>query len=163
MIEQDLRDDPYAQERFSKLLRQAIEEAEHLFDHPLKQYMLFHGFEEQVKERKLDDIPDKFGDNQHAQAYYGLFKRELPETFGIMDEQAVDTWVKRAFEVDDIVERAVAEHSINPENIEAEIRKQLLTAMFKACKSVGGGIEQAKRIVEQVVQITRVGLSGAQD
>src|SRR5690625_6410075 len=28
MIEQELRDDPYAQEAFSKLLRQAIEEAE---------------------------------------------------------------------------------------------------------------------------------------
>lgn len=159
MIEQDFRDDPYAQERFSKLLRQAIEEAEHLFDHPLKQYMLFHGFEQQVKERQLDDIPDRFGDNKHAQAYYGLFKRELPETFSIMDDEAIDTWVKRAFEVDEIVEQAVAEHSINPENIEAEIRKQLLTVMFKACKSVGGGIDQAKRIVEQVVQITRVGLN----
>ena len=28
MIEQELRDDPYAQEAFSKLLRMAIEEAE---------------------------------------------------------------------------------------------------------------------------------------
>ncbi len=38
MIEQELRDDPYAQEAFSKLLRMAIEEAEKLFDHPLKQH-----------------------------------------------------------------------------------------------------------------------------
>lgn len=42
MIEQDLRDDPYAQEAFSKLLRQAIEEAAKLFDHPLKQYERAH-------------------------------------------------------------------------------------------------------------------------
>ena len=40
-IEQKLRDDPYAQEAFSKLLKQAIAEAEDLFDHPMKQYMLF--------------------------------------------------------------------------------------------------------------------------
>jgi len=59
-IEQELRDDPYAQEAFSKLLRQAIEEAEKLFDHPLKQYMLFREFETQVQERRLSDIPNAF-------------------------------------------------------------------------------------------------------
>src|SRR5690625_7806675 len=68
MIEQELRDDPYAQEAFSKLLRQAIEEAEKLFDHPLKQYMLFREFEEQVQDRRLNDIPDAFAGNRHAQA-----------------------------------------------------------------------------------------------
>ena len=58
MIEQELRDDPYAQEAFSKLLRQAIEEAAKLFDHPLKQYLLFHEFEQKVQARKLDELPD---------------------------------------------------------------------------------------------------------
>lgn len=59
MIEQDLRDDPYpyAQEAFSKLLRLAIEKAEKLFDHPLKQYMLFREFEEQVQDWRLNEIP----------------------------------------------------------------------------------------------------------
>ncbi|WP_258273326.1 hypothetical protein, partial [Escherichia coli] len=71
MIEQELRDDPYAQEAFSKLLRMAIEEAEKLFDHPLKQYLLFREFEEQVEARKLSDIPDALAVNKHAQAYYG--------------------------------------------------------------------------------------------
>lgn len=56
MIEQQLRDDPYAQEAFSKLLRQVIEEAEKEFDHPLKQHMLFKEFEEQVEARRLDEI-----------------------------------------------------------------------------------------------------------
>ena len=37
-IEQDLADDPYAQKVFGELLRQAIAEAEAMFDHPLKQY-----------------------------------------------------------------------------------------------------------------------------
>ena len=68
MIEQELRDDPYAQEAFSKLLRMAIEEAEKLFDHPLKQYLLFREFEEQVEARKLSDIPDALAVNKHAQA-----------------------------------------------------------------------------------------------
>lgn len=160
MIEQDLRDDPYAQEAFSKLLRRAIEDADKLFEHPLKQYLLFSEFEEQVKERKLDDIPDVFGGNRHAQAYYGVFKKVLPEVFTVLDPQIQTKWSNLAFEVDSGVEASVAEHSINPQNIEADIRKKLLPLMFKECKGIGGGMDQAKKIVEMIVQITRVGLSG---
>lgn len=160
MIEQELRDDPYAQEAFSKLLRQAIEEAEKLFEHPLKQYMLFREFEEQVQERRLSDIPDAFAGHRHAQAYFGVFKKVLPEVFAITDSQVQDKWIKLAFEIDTVVDASVAEHSINPQNIEAGIRKKLLPRMFQECKAIGSGMEQAKKIVEMVVQITRVGLSG---
>ena len=160
MIEQELRDDPYAQEAFSKLLRQAIEEAEKLFDHPLKQYMLFCEFEEQVQERRLNDIPEALVGNRHAQAYFGVFKKVLPEALAVLDQQVQDKWVKLAFEIDLAVETSVAENSINPQNIEADIRKKLLPRMFKECKAIGGGMDQAKKIVEMIVQITRIGLSG---
>ena len=160
MIEQELRDDPYAQEAFSKLLRQAIEEAEKLFDHPLKQYMLFREFEEQVQDRRLNDIPDAFAGNRHAQAYFGVFKKVLPEALAVLDQQVQDKWVKVAFEIDQAVETSVVENSINPQNIEADIRKKLLPRMFQECKAIGGGMDQAKKIVEMIVQITRVGLSG---
>lgn len=160
IIEQDLRDDPYAQEAFSKLLRQAIEEAEQLFDHPLKQYMLFREFENQVKDRRLDEIPDAFAGNRHAQAYFGVFKKVLPEALAVLDQQVQDKWVKLAFEIDKQVETSVAENSINPQNIEADIRKKLLPRMFQECKAIGGGMDQAKKIVEMIIQIIRVGLSG---
>ena len=160
MIEQELRDDPYAQEAFSKLLRQAIEEAEKLFDHPLKQYLLFREFEEQVQERRLNDIPDLFKGNRHAQAYFGVFKKILPELFAQADVALNQKWADIAFEIDATVDTAVAENSINPQNIEAEIRKKLLPRIFKECKEIGGGMDQAKAIVELVVQITRVGMSG---
>ncbi|WP_265453199.1 type I restriction endonuclease subunit R [Aeromonas salmonicida] len=160
MIEQELRDDPYAQEAFSTLLRQAILDAEKLFEHPLKQYMLFREFEEQVQERRLSDIPDAFAGHRHAQAYFGVFKKVLPEVFAITDSQVQEKWIKLAFEIDTVVDASVAEHSINPQNIEAGIRKQLLPRMFQECKTIGSGMEQAKKIVEMVVQITRVGLSG---
>lgn len=63
MIEQDLADDPYAQEYFSKLLKQAIEQAKEMFDAPVKQYLLFADFEEQVKERNVDGLPtDRFSE-----------------------------------------------------------------------------------------------------
>ncbi|MDP2521406.1 type I restriction endonuclease subunit R [Neptunomonas phycophila] len=161
MIEQELRDDPYAQEAFSKLLRQAIEEAEKLFDHPLKQYMLFREFEEQVQDRRVNEIPDAFAGNRHAQAYFGVFKKVLPEALAVLDSQVQDKWVKVAFEIDQAVETSVAENSINPQNIEADIRKKLLPRMFQECKAIGGGMDQAKKIVEMIVQITRVGLNGA--
>lgn len=136
MIEQNLRDDPYAQEAFSKLLRQAIEDAEKLFDHPLKQYMLFREFEEQVHDRRLNEIPDVFAGNHHAQAYFGVLKKVLPEAFAVQDQQVQDKWVKLAFEVDEAVDISVAENSINSQNIEADIRKKLLPKMFKSAKQL---------------------------
>src|SRR5690606_22514441 len=56
-IEQELADDPYAQKVFAELLKQAIAEAEAMFDHPLKQYALFKKFEEKVAQREVDGIP----------------------------------------------------------------------------------------------------------
>jgi len=158
-IEQELRDDPYAQEVFSKLLKKAIEEAEALFNHPLKQYLLFREFEEKVENRQLDDIPDNFSGNKHAQAYFGVFKKLLPETFVSSQNPDLQGWINLAFTIDNLVHTAVAEHSINPQNIEAEIRKKLLPMMFKSCKDVGAGMDQAKAIVDLIVQITRIGLN----
>lgn len=161
MIEQELSDDPYAKEAFSKLLRDAIAEAEKLFDHPLKQYMLFHEFEQKVAQRQLDDLPNAFDGNRHAQAYFGIFKKTLPQVFEIIDSQVQHKWVALSFDIDKLVEQVVTEHSINPQNIDANIRKQLLPLLFKECKAVGAGMDQAKAIVEWVVQITRVGLNAA--
>lgn len=157
-IEQSLRDDPYAQEAFSKLLRLAIEEAEKHFDYPLKQYLLFKEFEEQVEARRLHEIPDVFQGNRHAQAYFGILKKVLPETLhdGLTESEQMP-WVTLAFDMDAAITQAVAENSINPQNIEADIRKKLLPMMFQACRSIGGGVDQAKIMVEMVVQVVRLG------
>ncbi|EIT8964235.1 type I restriction endonuclease subunit R, partial [Salmonella enterica subsp. enterica serovar Enteritidis] len=158
MIEQELRDDPYAQEAFSKLLRMAIEEAEKLFDHPLKQYLLFREFEAQVETRKLSDIPDALAVNKHAQAYYGVFKKELPEVFAVNDDQVQDKWTKLAFEVDTIIVKAVSENSLNPQDIEKAVKTSLLPRLFTVCREIGAGMNQVNRIVETIIQILRVGL-----
>lgn len=159
MIEQNLRDDPYAQEAFSKLLRQAIEEAEKQFEHPMKQYLLFSDFEQQVQDRRLDDIPNDFAGNKHAQAYFGVLKKNLSDALA-NQPKLQDDWVKLAFDIDLAVTDSIHEHSINPQNIEADIRKKLLPQMFALSKSVGGGMDQAKAIVEMIMQIMRVGLQG---
>ncbi|EKN3392654.1 type I restriction endonuclease subunit R [Yersinia enterocolitica] len=158
MIEQELNDDPYAQEAFSKLLRMAIEDAEKLFDHPLKQYMLFQEFEAQVEARKLSDIPDTLAVNRHAQAYYGVFKKELPEVFVVNDIQVQDKWTKLAFDVDSMMVKAVDENSLNQQDIEKAVRTSILPLLFTACREIGAGMNQVNRIVETIIQILRVGL-----
>ena len=55
-----------------------------------------------------------------------------------------------------MVKDAVAENSLNPQNIEAAIRKGLLPLLFGSL-----GLDNAKQVVEQVIQITRIGLSRA--
>ena len=158
-IEQNLEDDPYAKEMFSQLLRKAIQDAEALFEHPLKQYLLFKEFEQKVDHKTLDDLPARFSHNKQAQAYFGVFKQAMPEHFNMRLNDELNSWVDLAFEVDKSISNAVAMHSINPQNIEAEIRKVLLPAIFNVCKTAGAGMDHAISIVTTIVHITRIGLN----
>ncbi|MCO1335274.1 hypothetical protein MO867_13130 [Microbulbifer sp. OS29] len=108
----------------------------------------------------MSPATSRCADNRHAQAYFGVFKKNLPEVFAVGDSQEQDKWIKLAFVVDTDVDRAVIENSISPQNIEAEIRKTLMPKLFMECKSIGSGMVQAKKMVEMIIQITRVGMSG---
>ncbi|MEZ9397176.1 type I restriction endonuclease subunit R [Vibrio splendidus] len=157
MIEQDLADDPYAQEYFSKLLKQAIQQAKEMFDAPVKQYLLFADFEQQVKERKVEGIPtDRFSEldpkiKRHVQAYFGLFLKH--ETAGA--QLAEDQYFNYALEIDEKVRKAVAEFSINPVEIENQISLEILPLLFADL-----GVDKAQILVDEIVQITRLGLAG---
>lgn len=152
-----LLDDPYAQKRFSELLRQVIAEADALFDNPLKQYLLFKSFDEQLQQRQLDELPDAVRSNPHVQAYFGAFKLLLDEQHVAPDTVDTPQWVLLAEQTDAIVSQAVREFSINPLNIEAAVRQQLLPLYFMALKALGLGMDQVQALVEQVVQIIRAG------
>ncbi|MFW1469703.1 HsdR family type I site-specific deoxyribonuclease [Vibrio parahaemolyticus] len=157
MIEQDLADDPYAQEYFSKLLKQAIQQAKEMFDAPVKQYLLFADFEEQVKERNVEGMPtDRFAEldpkiKRHVQAYFGLFLKHLDD-INVLSE---DERFNYAMQIDEVVTASVAEFSINPQEIENQIRRKLLPVLFKAI-----GMDTAKIIISDVIQITRLGVAG---
>lgn len=154
-IEQDLADDPYAQKIFSQLLKMAIAEAEAMFDHPFKQYALFKDFEEKVQHREIEGIPDSFGENRHARAFFGTFKLVLGDDSSAgLDKDQQQKLVDEALAIDVTVKTAVAENSLNPQNIEAAIRKGLLPRLFALF-----GLDKAKEVIEHVIQITRVGLS----
>jgi len=154
-IEQDLSNDPYAQKVFSELLKQAIEDVEALFDHPLKQYALFKDFEEQVNQRELPEIPNAFVDNKHAQAYYGIFLTvlEKEQLAGFVEENA-EALVQEAFAIDKLVNKAIAENSLNPQSIETEIRKGLLPRLYAVI-----GLDKAKEIIDEIIRVMRVGIS----
>lgn len=154
-IEQELAADPYAQKVFGELLRQAIAEAEAMFDHPLKQYALFKSFEEKVESRMTPGTPDILAANPHAKAYFGAIRLVLgEESFSTLGPEAVEHLVQQSLSIDAVVNDAVAENSLNPQNIEAAIRKGLLPLLFGSL-----GLDNAKQVVEQVIQITRIGLS----
>ncbi|MDC9563303.1 MULTISPECIES: type I restriction endonuclease subunit R [unclassified Pseudoalteromonas] len=159
MIEQDLADDPYAQEYFSKMLKKAIEDAKAMFDAPVKQYILFADFEQEVKDRKVADVPNDFMDdagklNKHAQAYFGLFKHLFDSA--LLTEKALDNekLVALAFDIDAVVNDAVAEYSINPAEIENAIHMKLLPILFAEL-----GLDNAQKLIEEVLKITRLGIA----
>lgn len=148
-IEQELNDDPYAQVYFSELLRKAIEEANAMFEHPFKQYALFRDLEEKVSSKDVEGIPAELHENKHASAYYGIFKLVIGS-----ERVGTDEFITAAKDIDQAVQNAVSEHSLSPQNIEATIRKELLPSLFKLV-----GLDQAKEVLEKVLEVTRVGLS----
>jgi type I restriction enzyme R subunit len=159
MITQDLKDDPYAQEYFSKMLKKTIEDARAMFDAPVKQYILFADFEQEVKDRKVADIPKDFVDdagklNKHAQAYFGLYKHLFDAEF--LTEKALDNkkLVILAFNIDTVVKNAVAEYSINPAEIDNAIHMKLLPMLFGDL-----GLNNAQKLIEEVLKITRLGIA----
>ena len=154
-IEQELAGDPYAQKVFGELLKQAIAEAEAMFDHPLKQYALFQEFAQKLEAGAIPGVPDALADKPHAKAYFGAMRLVLgDEAFAGLGDEMHGTLVQQAVAMDAMVRDAVAENSLNPQNIEAAIRKGLLPLLFGTL-----GLDNAKLVVEQVVQITRTGLS----
>ena len=156
-INQDLGDDPYAQKVLSQLLKEAIEAAERMFDHPHKQYTLFKEFEERVAKRTVPGIPDALKDNETARAVYGTFRLVMgDEHFKSLKPEKEMELVEEARAVDEIVTNAMAENSLNQQSMEAAITKGLLPRLFKLI-----GLDKAKEIIETILQITRIRLARA--
>ncbi|MGQ3297343.1 hypothetical protein, partial [Reyranella sp.] len=65
-----------------------------------------------------------------------------------------DRFAAAALDMDRMVQTAVAENSLNPANVEAAIRKAILPLLFTLT-----GLDLARSITDQVVEVTRVGLS----
>ncbi|WP_333679145.1 HsdR family type I site-specific deoxyribonuclease [Dyella sp.] len=153
-IEQELADDPYAQKVFGELLRQAIAEAEAMFDHPLKQYALFKKFEEQLHSAQVPGIPQRLADHPRARAYYGVLHLVLGDALDSPGEAETDRFVNLALDIDTNVQDAVGENSLNPQGIEAAIRQRLLPKLFSLM-----GLDNARAAVDQIVQVVRSALS----
>ena len=154
MIKQDLADDPYAQEYFSKLLKKAIADTRAMFDAPVKQYILFADFEQDVKERKIEGIPNELTNNKYAQAYFGLFKHLFDNHLLNNSDLSDNKLTQYAVDIDNVVKTAVAEYSINPSEIENKISMQLLPMLFSDL-----GLQNAELLIQEVIKITNLGLS----
>lgn len=153
-IEEKLGDDPYAHKVFSALLQEAIEQADAMFDYHA-QFKLLSELEAQVDNREVPGIPtEAFAGNPHAQAYYGTFKLALGDDFAALEAEQGDALIDEAYAIDDAVNRAVAENSLNPAAIEQDVRQNLLPQLFQRV-----GLDAAKQILDDVVQIIRNGVA----
>lgn len=150
-IEQNLIDDPYAQQYFSEMLKSTIAEAESLFDYPLEQYALFKNLEDSVKSRDVEGTPEILQDNKKAKAFYGAFRLVLGDE---QVQQNSEDFAKNSLDIEVVVQKAVEENSLNPQNIEAQIRKSLLPSLYSKI-----GLDSAKAVIDHIVQTTRTGFA----
>lgn len=123
-----------------------------MFEHPGKQYALFKDLEDRVASRDVAGLPERLAPNRHAAAYFGLFRMALGDDAALGSSRAI--FEDLALEIDRLVLDAIAENSLNPHNIEAAIRKALLPMLFAQI-----GLDLAKSMSDQVVEIVRLGLS----
>ena len=145
-----MEDDPYAREVFSELLKKAIEEAEGKFG--LQMYLPFRELEKKVEARDVETVPGDFADNLRARACYGVFRLVLgDDRFESLDEENLEEIVRECFHMDEVVRDAVSAHSLNPQEMEKEIRKTLLPGLFRIV-----GLDDAKKIIEKVIHVARV-------
>ena len=132
------------------MLKEAIAQADALFDHPGKQYAMFKDLEDIVQARATPDVPDRFEDRGRAPAYYGAFLDQLGNQAA---ERPEDDLVEEAIWIDDTVNYAVRSHSINQASIEAAIRKAMLPRYF----NFFGGLDEANTMIERIIGIVRAG------
>ena len=125
-------EDPFAQMRFSELLKEAIVEAENSFDHPFKQYSLFEALEEKILNGELEGYPTKISERPKARAYYGalrlgLYPDQDYEKATDKDEELMD----QALKIEVEIQKAKEEHSLNQLKMEKKIRSSLLADLLK--------------------------------
>lgn len=154
-IEQELADDPYAQRLFAEFLKQTIVEAERVREQPGKQYALFREFEERLQTREVEGIPKDFGGNAQARAYFGILRMTMGEPeFSAADQGRL---VQEAHTIDTVVRDAVTLYSLNPQDIEAAIRRTLLPRLFPLL-----GMDRALKVITLVLQVMHIGLGRKQ-
>ena len=78
----------------------------------------------------------------------------LGEEFAALEAEKGNELIEEAFEIEKVVNRAVAENSLNPAGIEQDVRKNLLPSLFSLV-----GLDKAKAVLDEVVQILRNGVA----
>ncbi len=152
MISHDLQDDPYAQQSYQALLNEVQTQLHHHVQAPLQQYQLLHELEEKIERRQLDGVPESFARHPSASAYYGLLRLVLGEAhFAAANAAQQSAYVEQALLMDEVVQTALRENTLNHENAETVIRGKLLPRLFLML-----GLEHARRVLELVLQIARV-------
>src|SRR3546814_19400730 len=101
--------------------------------------LLSKDLEEKLAAKSVGDLPKRIDGHRHARAYFGIIRLEMGGAAVNGDEQ--EEFIRAALDMETSVESAIAENSMNPDNIEAAIRKSLLPRLFDLT-----GLEQAKVI-----------------
>lgn len=104
---------------------------------------------------KIVGLPDCFAEKPHIGRFFKLFKSVLSDKLMTQEDSQFQPWIDLAFQIDQQVSQSVAENSIRLENMETDIRQQLLPVVFSQCKAAGAGLHEANKIIHEVIQIVR--------
>ncbi|QCE34590.1 type I restriction endonuclease subunit R [Acetobacteraceae bacterium] len=144
---EELADDPYAKAYFSDLLKAAIEESKSRFEDPLKKFLKFKSFQEKFEKREMETIPAPLKEKPKPRAYYGIFLQALGDK---IKEKETGFWIGLTDQVEKVIEKANAEHSLNPENRKKEIHRQLLPMFVAKLQPLGVEFSEIQEIITKM-------------
>ncbi|WP_338846813.1 type I restriction endonuclease [Massilia sp. W12] len=151
-LEQELDDDPYARQLFQQRYAQALQRAAQAGQDWQQQHALWRQLEQQWQSRQIDTLPEIFQRRRSAAAYYGLFRLCLGEAhFAAANAAQQSAYVDQALAIDDVVQPALRENTLNPEQVESIIKSRLLPRLFLML-----GMEHARTVCNQIVRIALV-------
>ena len=84
--------------------------------------------EQRVSIRDVNDAPQELAGLRHASAYFGILRMVAGDAHALVEDK--QNFIDAAISIEKDVQIAVAENSLNPQNIEAAIRKTLLPKLF---------------------------------
>ncbi len=150
-LEQEMEDDPYARHLYQQRFAQADARSAQLTD-ARERHALWQTLEQEWQQGIVPGLPEVFAQRRSAATYYGLFRLALGEThFAAANAAQLSAYVEQALAIDEVVQPAIRENTLNPEHMDSILVQKLLPRLYLML-----GMEPARTVCAQIVQIARL-------
>ena len=155
-IEEKLEEEPVFYTRFSKLLKDTIENFKNRRISEKEYLETVKGIMVSVRDRTGDEIPDKLKHRLIAKAFYGIVLETLNKTNNIPDIK--DISADTAIAIDDIIQQNKIVDWVNNTDTQNKMRNEIEDSLYEinSTYKINLTVDDIDKIMEQAISIARV-------